>query len=57
VTVTPAEAIEGARTEFGVREEYARASGDVTADPPEPASTNEALYQIELMIPSLPSRW
>ena len=45
VTVTPAEAIEGARSEFGVREEYARASGDVTADPPEPASTNEALYQ------------
>jgi integrase len=45
VTVTPTEAIEGARSEFGVRDEYARASGDVTADPPEPASTNEALYQ------------
>lgn len=45
VRVTPAEAIEGARSEFGVREEYARASGDEAADPPEPASTNEALYQ------------
>jgi integrase len=45
VNVTPAEAIEGARSEFGVREEYARASGDVAVDPPEPASTNEALYQ------------
>jgi integrase len=45
VNVTPAEAIEAARSEFGVREEYARASGDVAVDPPGPASTNEALYQ------------
>jgi integrase len=43
VTVTPAEAIEGARSEFGVREEYAWVSGEKTADPPEPASTTEAL--------------